>query len=148
MNTILKYAVALPAGLMLMSGAALARPGHTAADLHLRAAPGVGSAVITTMPAFAHVRVGRCVRDGTWCRVRYRGMAGWASAAYLRHRWRGWEVGEAPAAYPDMTPSPFGVVGAVVAAPFNLLGAIFSPAAYAVPASPHEGAVAYGHMPT
>jgi len=137
MNTIVKFAVALPAGLMLMSGAALARPGRTVADLHLRAAPGMESAIIATMPAYARVRVGRCVLGHTWCKVHYRGMAGWASAAYLRHRWRPWRFGEA--AEPVVGLNPLGAVGAVVTAPFTVLGALFSPAAYTVPVWPPEG---------
>jgi uncharacterized protein YraI len=50
-------------------------------DLNLRNRPTTRSAVIDTMPAGARVGVLGC--RGSWCRVEWRGLIGYASASYL-----------------------------------------------------------------
>lgn len=72
----------LAAGLLFgATGLAAAAPAMVAGDLNLRAGPGTGYGVLTTMPAGATVRLIGC--SGSWCRVSYRGFAGYASASYL-----------------------------------------------------------------
>lgn len=50
-------------------------------DLNLRAGPGPGHGVITSMPRGAQVHVHQC--PGSWCQVTYGGTTGWASHRYL-----------------------------------------------------------------
>jgi uncharacterized protein YraI len=75
--------MALVAGLILASaGLAAAAPGMTTATLKLRAGPGTGFGVLTTMPAGAAVNVLGCGPEG-WCRVQFAGFTGYANASYL-----------------------------------------------------------------
>lgn len=71
----------LAAAACLVGGAAWAYPAQVSRDLNLRTGPGTNYEVIATMPGGAVVDVEGC-RD-SWCRVDYRGRAGWASARYL-----------------------------------------------------------------
>jgi uncharacterized protein YraI len=63
-------------------GTAAAYPATVTTDLNLRAGPGVGYGVVATMPAGARVNVGNCLGNG-WCRLRFGGVAGYASGSYL-----------------------------------------------------------------
>lgn len=67
-------------GLALATSAA-AVPVETTTALNLRAGPGVGNSVLTTMPAGVVVDLRGC--DGVWCVVAYRGRLGWANGRYL-----------------------------------------------------------------
>ncbi|RDV05262.1 SH3 domain-containing protein [Undibacter mobilis] len=73
-------ALAVAAGaLVLSSGIAAAATATN--DLNLRSGPGTGYRVIGTMPAGAYVDVIGC--GGSWCRVNWQGVVGYASASYL-----------------------------------------------------------------
>ncbi|HET7714588.1 MAG TPA: SH3 domain-containing protein [Bauldia sp.] len=69
---------ALAAGLLT---AAAAEAAYTTGAVNLRAGPGTRYPVITTAPPGAFVRVRNC--GGSWCKVNYRGIAGWMSASYI-----------------------------------------------------------------
>lgn len=72
----------LTAGLFLGSaGLAAAAPATATSNLNLRAGPGTGYGVVTVLPAGATVNTLGCT--GSWCRVSYRGVTGYASASYL-----------------------------------------------------------------
>jgi uncharacterized protein YraI len=74
---------ALAGALLLISaGMAAAAPGVTTASLKLRAGPGTGFGVLTTMPNGAGVHVLGCGPEG-WCRVMFAGFTGYANATYL-----------------------------------------------------------------
>jgi len=73
-------ALTIAAGVLLAS-AGLASAATVTNDLNLRSGPGTGYRVIETMPAGANVRVVSC--GGSWCRVRWHGRVGYASASYL-----------------------------------------------------------------
>jgi uncharacterized protein YraI len=73
----------LVAGFVLLStGLAAAAPAATTASLKLRAGPGTGFGVLTTMPVGAGVNVLGCGPEG-WCRVQFAGFTGYANATYL-----------------------------------------------------------------
>jgi uncharacterized protein YraI len=73
----------LAAGFLAISGGlAAASPGITTAGLKLRAGPGTGFGVLTSMPAGAPVNVLGCGPEG-WCRVMFAGFTGYAKATYL-----------------------------------------------------------------
>lgn len=70
----------LAAGVVLAS-AGIASAAIVTNDLNLRSGPGTRYGVIDTMPAGAYVRVIGC--GGSWCRVKWHGRVGYASASYL-----------------------------------------------------------------
>src|SRR5690348_14654393 len=70
----------LTAGL-LMASVGAANAATVTNDLNLRSGPGTGYGVITAMPAGSYVDVLGCT--GSWCRVDWRGLEGFASASYL-----------------------------------------------------------------
>ena len=65
----------------LLASAAVASAAIVTNDLNLRTGPGTGYRVIDTMPSGARVRVLDC--GGSWCRVSWHGITGYASASYL-----------------------------------------------------------------
>jgi uncharacterized protein YraI len=67
------------AGLLLSAG--IASAATVTNDLNLRSGPGTGYGVVGTMPAGAYVDVIGC--GGSWCRVNWQGVVGYASASYL-----------------------------------------------------------------
>jgi Bacterial SH3 domain len=69
------------AALLFTTGVAVAATVVADANLNLRSGPGTQFPVIAVIPDGAPVSATRCA-DG-WCRVDYRGEAGWASTAYL-----------------------------------------------------------------
>jgi len=95
----------LAAGFMLASaGVAAAAPAVVTGDLNLRSGPGTGYGVIDTMPAGATVNVRGC--RGSWCRVGWGGVTGWASASYLDGAGRGYAGGPVYAAEPVYVAPP------------------------------------------
>src|SRR5690606_12404730 len=100
----------------LLAGAATAAPARTEATLNLRAGPGTGYRVLTTMPAGAGVDLGAC--SGGWCRVRYAGLSGYASG---RYRAGGGGVAVAPARIAGPPPVSFRV-GFYAGAPYYHYG--------------------------
>jgi hypothetical protein len=70
------------AALLCSAGVAAAYPATVTQDLHLRAGPGVGYAVVATMPGGAVVDVDNCLGNG-WCRLSFAGEVGYASGNYL-----------------------------------------------------------------
>jgi len=74
--------VALAAGaVLLLAGAAAAKPGLATSTVNLRAEANTTSAVVTKIPAGAPVDVGDC-KDG-WCAVTYQDKSGFAIATAL-----------------------------------------------------------------
>jgi uncharacterized protein YraI len=94
--------LALAASVLLVSAGAAAADIVTG-DLNLRSGPGPNFAIIDTMPAGSHVRVLEC--GAGWCRVRWRGIEGFASASYL---------GEGGPVYVEGPPPPVYVAPPVV----------------------------------
>ncbi len=63
------------------SGAASARDVQLESNLNLRDGPSLQRRVMVVMPAGATISVGEC--RGEWCKVRFRGHQGYASAPLL-----------------------------------------------------------------
>jgi uncharacterized protein YraI len=93
---------ALAAGLLLVS-ASTAVAATVTGPLNLRRGPGTGFGVITTLPPGAHVDVLEC--GGSWCRVAWRGIEGFASASYLAGG--GGTYVYAPGPYYAYEPAPY-----------------------------------------
>ncbi|MGR3795161.1 SH3 domain-containing protein [Vannielia sp. SX4] len=60
-----------------------AAPAFVAADLELRAGPGLDYAVVGTLAAQQSAEVEACVENGPWCRVRAGEETGWAHRGAL-----------------------------------------------------------------
>lgn len=73
--------MALLGAALFTSGSALAYPAQAVQDLNLRSGPGTNYRVVDVIPGGGRVDVRSC--SGSWCRVRYRGLPGFASANYL-----------------------------------------------------------------
>jgi uncharacterized protein YraI len=67
--------------LLVLSGAATAKPGVAASTVNLRAEANTTSAVVTKIPTGARIEVGDC--DNGWCAVTYRGKSGFSIATAL-----------------------------------------------------------------
>jgi hypothetical protein len=67
--------------LLLLTGAAAAKPGVAASTVNLRAEANTTSDVLTKIPAGARLEVGDC-NDG-WCAVTYQGKSGFSIATAL-----------------------------------------------------------------
>ncbi len=68
--------------LLVFAGGAAAGPAVvTANNLNLRAGPGAGYGVLARMPHGAGVQMLDCKDD--WCRIRYRGLTGYAASGHL-----------------------------------------------------------------
>ena len=65
-----------------LAGAAQAYDAAASTTLNMRSGPGTQYGVVDTIPAGGLVSVGQC--SGSWCRVNYDGLGGWASANYLQ----------------------------------------------------------------
>jgi uncharacterized protein YraI len=87
----------------MISSAALAAPGMATRDVNMRAGPGTGFAVITTIPGGAAVEVLRCQ---SWCSVVYRGAEGYVSGRYLRTDVAGGYQVAPPTTYVYESPMP------------------------------------------
>ncbi len=153
MKRTVKLLAVLPAALTLCGAAATASPGRTAKTLYLRAGPDPANAVVATMPANAVIDVEGCIRGSYWCRVNYGGITGWAYSRYIIHHGPVVALATPPAPTVTVAPpppptvvvtppppvveeprvtmnysfDPLAPVGATIAAPFNILGALFSP---------------------
>ncbi len=74
--------LALAGALLLGSaGLAAAAPALVTADLNLRSGPGTNYGVVNVLPGGATVDVLDCA--GSWCRVAWGGVEGFASRSYL-----------------------------------------------------------------
>lgn len=73
------FSFAFAVVVMMSAGQAVAA--FVTTDLNMRAGPGTGYARIAVVPAGHPVRILNCVPS--WCRIDYRGIVGWAHAAYL-----------------------------------------------------------------
>ena len=56
--------------LVLMTGAATAKPAYVASTVNLRAAPGTGSDIVAKIPGGSLVDASAC--DGGWCEIAWR----------------------------------------------------------------------------
>ena len=76
--------IAAIAGLVVLTGAAMASPAAAVTALNVRSGPGVGFHVVDVLHTGERVNVETCRRNG-WCFVTHRGRDGWVSSNYLRH---------------------------------------------------------------
>ena len=60
--------------------------------LNLRSAPDARAQRVTVLPVGTTVEVQRCLKDLSWCQVRYGDQRGWAAADYLIARSDGQRV--------------------------------------------------------
>src|SRR5688500_15955569 len=72
-----------------MPAMAMAARGYATVDLNLRAGPGIGYPIITTIPDGRRITIYGCLGGHEWCEVSFRGFRGWASADYLNYFYRG-----------------------------------------------------------
>ena len=83
-----KTALAITTAMMAFTAApALAQNADVTADLNMRAGPGTGYPVITTIPDGRGVDVHGCVSSRNWCDVSWRGNRGWVYSDYLEYRY-------------------------------------------------------------
>lgn len=68
---------------------AFAAPGYATANVHMRAGPGIGYPIVTTIPERAHVEIYGCLVDRDWCDVMWDGYRGWVLAHYLEYFYGG-----------------------------------------------------------
>jgi uncharacterized protein YraI len=62
--------------LVLMTGAAAAKPAYVASTVNLRAAPGTGSEIVAKIPGGSLVDASAC--DGGWCEIAWQDKRGFA----------------------------------------------------------------------
>ena len=67
--------------LMLLAGAAVAKPGIAATTVNLRAEANTTSAILAKIPGGSRIDVGEC--GGEWCAVTFQGKSGFAIATAL-----------------------------------------------------------------
>ncbi|MFU8865832.1 MAG: DUF1236 domain-containing protein [Rhodobacterales bacterium] len=67
----------------VMPGAAMAMDASAATDLNIRSGPASNYTVLGVIPGGETAMLDGCVDDGSWCRVSYDGVDGWAYAPYL-----------------------------------------------------------------
>ncbi|MEW5422030.1 SH3 domain-containing protein [Amorphus sp. 3PC139-8] len=70
--------------LLLVTAPALADPGTTTTDVHLRSGPGTTYSVIATLSAGQQVDIGACSPGDGWCSVTENGTSGFVSGRYLQ----------------------------------------------------------------
>lgn len=73
-------AAGIVASTLFAASAATAASGVATGDVNLRAGPGTGYAVITTIPAGAPLEIYGC---SSWCQVSYGGTQGYVSGNYV-----------------------------------------------------------------
>jgi uncharacterized protein YraI len=108
--------------LMLLIGAAIAKPGTAASTVNLRAEANTTSAILAKIPAGSRIEVGDCT--GEWCAVTFQGKNGFSIATALDTTGRAVRrpARRAPAGYADdeyvpVAPGPYVVGPPVVYAP-------------------------------
>jgi uncharacterized protein YraI len=67
--------------LVLMTGAATAKPAYVASTVNLRAAPGTGSDIVAKIPGGSLVDASAC--DGGWCEIAWQDKRGFAIQSAL-----------------------------------------------------------------
>jgi hypothetical protein len=94
--------------LLMLSGAAAAKPGVAATTVNLRAEANTGAAILAKIPGGARLEVGDCT--GEWCAVTYLGKSGFAIAIALdttgRPRAVRRPLGPPPGYDDDFVPAP------------------------------------------
>jgi uncharacterized protein YraI len=68
---------------ILAPGVADSQTVTATADVNLRAGPGTGFPVVTTIPSTRNVTVYGCDQQRNWCDVEFRGNRGWVFADFL-----------------------------------------------------------------
>lgn len=76
------FSVALPT-------MALAARGYTTADVNLRAGPGTGYPIVTTVPDGARINIHGCLSSEDWCDVSWHALRGWIASDYLNYFYNG-----------------------------------------------------------
>lgn len=75
-------------GLFALPTLALAARGYATTDVNMRAGPGTGYPIVTTIPARGPVNIHGCLSNRSWCDVTWDGHRGWVSARYLEYFYR------------------------------------------------------------
>lgn len=75
--------------LISATGAHAAASGYTTVDLNLRTGPDTGFPVVDVIPEGDEVYVKGCLRDESWCDVRWDGTRGWVYSEYIAFDYRG-----------------------------------------------------------
>lgn len=70
------------AGLVMMTGAALASPAQATVSLNVRSGPSSGYRVVDVLRPGERVEVESCRSNG-WCYINHSGSDGWVSSRYL-----------------------------------------------------------------
>jgi uncharacterized protein YraI len=83
------FLAAVAVALLSLPAAALADAGYTTSDVHLRAGPGTGYPVVTTIPDNRRVNIHGCLGDYNWCDVSWADTRGWVAADYLNYLYNG-----------------------------------------------------------
>ena len=77
------WAAALLLGLAVPGAASAATGGFTTGNVNMRAGPGTGYPVITTVPYGSSVAIYGCTAGYEWCDTNWAGYRGWVSGGYL-----------------------------------------------------------------
>ena len=139
MNRLMTRLALSASALLLMAGAAAAKPGLAASNVNLRAEANTTSEVLAKIPAGALLDVGDC-NDG-WCAVTFRGKAGFSIATALDTSGKPRRLVRRPAPRPGVDPDddfePVGPGYAVVRPPI-----VYAPGPYYYGPGPYYG---YGY---
>ncbi len=71
-----KFSLLCFGAVVLMTGAAAAKPAYVASTVNLRAAPGTGSEIVAKIPGGSLVDASAC--DGGWCEIAWQDKRGFA----------------------------------------------------------------------
>ena len=71
-----KFSLLCVGAVVLMTGAAAAKPAYVASTVNLRAAPGTGSEIVAKIPGGSLVDASAC--DGGWCEIAWQDKSGFA----------------------------------------------------------------------
>jgi uncharacterized protein YraI len=89
------FVAAVAAAVALGATAAEAAPGYATANVNMRTGPDTEFPSVGVIPEGASVFVEGCLRDESWCDVRWEGNRGWVYSEYLGFDYRG-EVAPLP----------------------------------------------------
>jgi uncharacterized protein YraI len=95
---------ALAVAMLGATAAHAASPGYTTANVNIRTGPDIEFPSVGVIPEGDDIYVEGCLRDESWCDVRWDGDRGWVYSEYIAFDYRG-----DPVLLPDVGLSVFGI---------------------------------------